>query len=167
MAEIKTLVEGKLLKYEGLVNVKELYSVIDKWFEKHRYDKAERRNYEQVFKDCKLIEMELHPYKKISDYAKFEFKIDIVLSDLTEVEVERNNVKMKLWKGKVEIKFTAYFITDYEDSWETKPFYYFVRTLTDKFIYRSYNKKMEVHLIDECQEIFDEVRSFLNMSRYS
>jgi hypothetical protein len=168
MAEIKTLIEGKELKYKGLIDIKQLYSTIDQWFNKHRYDKKEVKNYEFVDEDSKQIELELRPYKKITDYAKYEIRIEARFTNLKEVEVEtKNKIKQKLWKGQVLMRFTAFFITDYENAWETKPFYYFVRTLVDKFVYRMYTSKMEDVLVSECNESFEEIRSFLNMHRYS
>ena len=69
MAEIRTLIDGKSLSYEGVFNIKELYKIIDTWFRDRGYDKQEIKNWEDVSESEKQIVLEIIPYKKVSDYA--------------------------------------------------------------------------------------------------
>ena len=166
MPEIYTIERGKILTYSGLIDAKGLYTVIQKLFKQHSFDWNENKNIEHVYKDHKQLEMDLRPYKKISDYVMVEIKILITATDLTPIEIDIKGLKKKLYKGKLNIVFKAYLITDYESAWETKPFYYLVRMIVDKFIYKGYIHRAKNELGEIVTEVYDEIRSFLNMHRY-
>ncbi|MBU1202017.1 MAG: hypothetical protein KJ583_05975 [Nanoarchaeota archaeon] len=166
MPETQIIIDGKKLSYEGLFDAKDLYTVIDQLMAQHTFDKDEFLNSEHVYQDSKQLEMELRPYKKFSDYVKGEIKIMITATDLKKVEIEKKGVKRKLYNGKVTVTFYSYLITDYEGSWEMKPFYYLVRMLIDKFIYKGYITEAKNQLITVTDEVYDEIRSYLNMHRY-
>ena len=44
MAETTILIDGKTLEYEGLFHPKELYAVIDEYFQQNSFDKNEVKN---------------------------------------------------------------------------------------------------------------------------
>lgn len=166
MAEIKTLIDGKSLSYEGVFNLKELYRLIDKWFKDHGYDKQEIRNWEDVSQNEKQIILEIIPYKKVSDYARLDIRIFMIFSKLTEIDLEKDGIKFKMNKGRAEFYFDAYVVTDYENKWETRPIFYFVKNVLDKWIYRIYTSSYDAEVIRDCTEIENEIRSYLNMNRF-
>lgn len=167
MAERKIIVDKLRLTYEGLFSVSELFKLIDIYFREKGYDKRERLNHEKVTPEGKLIILEIQPWKKYTDYVKSEIKIRIVMSNIKEVEVEREGVKIKLNQGKVQIVFDGHLTTDYENRWESKPFFYFLRTIFDKYIYRIYTDKYEGHVIEDVNQIHDRIKGFLNLYRYT
>ena len=166
MAEIKTLVDGKELSYQGLFSLRDLMKIIDKFFHERGYDKFETKNYEQVFEEGKEITIEIFPYRKVSDYAKYEIRIFMIFSHLKEVEIEKEGVKQKLLNGKADFSFDAYLVTDYEHKWDQAPTWYFFRTLSDKFFYKRHTYHWEQAVTKDCEDIQDQVKSFLNMFRY-
>lgn len=166
MAEIKTLIDGKSLSYEGVFSLKELYRLIDKWFKDHGYDKQEIKNWEDVTESEKQIVLEIIPYKKVSDYARLDVRIFMIFSKLTEIVLEKDGVKMKMNKGRAEFYFDAYVVTDYENKWETRAVFYFIKNIFDKFIYRMYTYNYDAEVIRDCTEVENEIRSFLNMARF-
>ncbi|MAG39296.1 hypothetical protein CMO90_04390 [Candidatus Woesearchaeota archaeon] len=166
MAEIQTIIDGKKLEYEGLFEPKELYTVIDQEMQQHGFDKNEVLNSEHVYQNSKQLEMVLRPYKKLSDYVKVEIKIKITAKNLKNVEIKKKGLTKKFYKGNIEIIFTSYLITDYENSWEMKPFYYFMRMIMDKFIYKNYIDEAKSEIITITNGLYEEIRSYLNMHRY-
>lgn len=166
MAEIKTLIDGKSLSYEGVFNLKELYRLIDKWFKDHGYDKQEIKNWEDVSQNEKQIILEIIPYKKVSDYARLDIRIFMIFSKITDVEIEKDGIKFKMNKGRAEFYFDAYVVTDYEHKWETKPIFYFIKNVFDKWIYKIYMSTYDTEVIRDCTEIENEIRSYLNMNRF-
>lgn len=166
MAEIKTLIDGKSLSYEGVFNLRELYRLIDKWFKEHGYDKQEIKNWEDVSQNEKQIILEIVPYKKVSDYARLDIRIFMIFSKLTEIELEKDGIKFKMNKGRAEFYFDAYVVTDYENKWETRPVFYFIKNVFDKWIYRIYTSSYDIEVIRDCTEIENEIRSYLNMNRF-
>jgi len=90
MAEIRTLIDGKSLSYEGIFNIKELYKVIDVWFRDRGYDKQEIKNWEDVSESEKQIVLEIIPYKKVSDYARIDisiFNFLLIISSISELYI--------------------------------------------------------------------------------
>lgn len=166
MAEIKTLIDGKSLSYEGVFNLKELYRLIDKWFKDHGYDKQEIKNWEDVSQNEKQIILEIIPYKKVSDYARLDIRIFMIFSKLTELDLDKDGMKFKMNKGRAEFYFDAYVVTDYENKWETRPTFYFVKNVFDKWVYRIYTSSYDGEVIRDCTEVENEIRSYLNMNRF-
>jgi hypothetical protein len=164
--ERESLIHKMRLNYEGLLSVKDLYKLIDDWFYEKNYDKKEMKNIERVTPDGKYVEIVLMPWKKVSDYAKNEIQVRIIISDLKDVEVEKDGVKTKLNQGKLQVIFDAYLNTDYESRWETKPVYYFVRTIFDKYFYKQWMGGHSATCKGDCLELRDRIKSFLNLYRF-
>jgi len=166
MAEREKIIDELRLSYEGLFDVNELYLAIDKWFRDKGYDKRELKNIEYVKPEGKFIELRIMPWKKITDYAKIEIKIRMQMSDIKEVEVEKDNHKIKLNQGKIQMIFDGFLTTDYENKWEGKPTYVFLRTLFDKFIYKGYTAKFQSQVAEDVNHIHTTIKSFLNLYRF-
>jgi len=166
MAEIKTLIDGKSVSYEGVFSIKELYRTIDKWFKDHGYEKQEIKNWEDVSETEKQIVIEIIPYKKVSDYARIDQRLFMIFSKLKEIDLEKDGIKLKMNKGRAEFYFDAYVVTDYEHKWETRPLFYFIKNVIDKFIYKLYTSGYDGEAIRDSTEIQNEVKSFLNMNRF-
>jgi hypothetical protein len=167
LAEKKIVYQDKFVAFEGLFDLKGLFRVICKWFDERGYDMFENKNYEEVYEEGKKIIFELIPYKKVSDYYKLEIRVFVVFENLKEVELEIKGVKQKLLKGRANFTFDAILVTDYENRWESRPAYYFYRTLIDKFVYKSYTDKYEAELVKDAKEVQEEIKSYLNMFRYT
>ena len=166
MAEIKTLIDGRSLSYEGVFNLKDLYKIIDSWFKDRGYDKQEIKNWEDVSENEKQIVIEIIPYKKVSDYARIDIRLFMIFSKIAEIEVEKDNLKFKMNKGRAEFYFDAYVVTDYENKWESKPIFFFIKNVFDKWVYRAYTSNFDSEAIRDATEIENEIRSYLNMHRF-
>ncbi|MBN2454748.1 hypothetical protein JXB11_04340 [Candidatus Woesearchaeota archaeon] len=167
MAERRLVVDNLKLSYEGIFNVGELYQLIDRWFREKGFDKREVRNQEHVQPEGKYIELELQPWKRITDYARHVIRVDIRMFRVKDVVVEQEGKRHKMQSGKVNIVFDGYLDTDYEDRWEQKPFYFFLRTLFDKFVYRTYSAEFEDLLVENVTQLQQTIKSFLNLYRHS
>ena len=166
MSERRLVVDHLRIKYEGLFDFFELYRLIDSWFREKAYDKRELRNQEHVKPDGKYIELVLMPWKKINDYARHVIRMEIRAFHLKEVVVKIDNRKVKLNQAKLDIIIDGYLDTDYEDRFESKPFYFFIRTLFDKFIYGPYSAQFEGLLVENVTQLHTLIKSFLNLNRY-
>jgi hypothetical protein len=161
MAEQETVVI-KDLCYEGLFDAKELYTLIDNFFEERNYDKNEIKNVEVVKKEHKFIEIIIEPYKKYTDYFKNVVWINMQISELTEVEIKKKNLKTKVNHGKLSMTIEGYLYTDYEGKWETKPVYFFFRTLFNKFFYKPYTQRYMGSVGNDVNTLYHEIKAFLN-----
>jgi len=166
MAERRLIVDHLKLTYEGLFDVTELYQVIDTWLRERGFDKRDVRQREHATKDAKYIEMELQPWKKITDYARHVIKMELKMSGIKDVEVEMNSHKTRLNRGKVSIIFDGYLDTDYEHKWEQKPMLFVLRTIFDKWIYKSYMSNWESELVESVNQLYSTIKGFLNLYSY-
>lgn len=166
MGEKNIIVDNFPISYEGLFDFNEFYMTLDKWFREKSYDKLEKKNSEVVTKTGRDIELVLKPYKKITDYAKIEFNIRIKVIGMTDVIVKRNNMEMKLNKGKLALTLTSYLVTDYENAWQSKPYFYFIRAVFDKWVYSSQTSKWEGQVSGDTNHLIHALRRFLNTYKY-
>ena len=166
MPEREVVVDKLRLTYEGLFSVGELYKMIDEWFRWKGYDKRENKNIEVVKPEGKFIEIELEPWKKVTDYAKNVIKIRIQMNDIKEVEVEKDNTKLKLNQGNVHFVFDGYLETDYEARWEGKPIFYFIRTVFDKYFYKPFTAGFERGVKEDVMHLHGQIKAFLNLYRF-
>jgi hypothetical protein len=166
MVERETIIDKMRLDYEGIFSVAELYKMIDEWFEEKNYDKREIKNVERVSHDSKYIEIEIMPWKKISDYAKYELRLRFFMTDIKDVEVDKDGVKVKLNQGKLQIVFDAYLTTDYEGRWEGKPWFFFIRTVWDKYVYAPFQSGFQGGVRKDCIELRDRIKALLNLNRF-
>jgi len=61
----------------------------------------------------------------------------------------------------VEVKFQAVLVRDYENRWEDRPIWKFLRGVYDKYIARSRIEEYEDKLLAEINELIVECKSFL------
>ncbi len=166
IAEVDIIVDKLRLQYEGLFSVKELYFSIDEWLEERNYDRREIKHVERVSPEGKYIEFEMMPWKKYTDYAKSEIKIRLIMSDIVEVEIEKDGSKVKLNKGKIKVVLDGLLTTDYENRWESKPMFYFIRTIFDKYFYKPFTVGYQNNVSGDVKELYTHLKAFLNLYRY-
>jgi hypothetical protein len=166
MSEKKLVIDQLKLTYEGIFDLNGLYRNIDAWFYEKGYDKWEHKNYEQVLPSGKDIEIELLPWKKITDYFKNIIKVRMKFTTIKDVEIEKEGVRLKLNQGKVMIIFDGYLESDYEQKWEGRPLFFFIRTIFDKYIFKGYFSQYEKWLVNDVYDLHGRIQKFLNIYRY-
>ncbi|MBW2981873.1 hypothetical protein KY343_03265 [Candidatus Woesearchaeota archaeon] len=166
MSEKKLVIDQLKLTFEGIFDLNGLYRTIDSWFYEKNYDKWEKKNYEQVMPTGKDIEIEMLPWKKTTDYFKNIIKIRMRFTNIKDVEIEKQGVKLRLNQGKVMMIFDGYLESDYDQKWEDKPMFFLLRTLFDKYVFRSYFTKFEKWLVNDVYDIHGRIQRFLNLYRY-
>jgi len=166
MPERRVVIDNLVLQYEGLFNLTDLYLIIDKWLRQRAYDKLEKKNYQHELKDGTYVEIELEPWKKITDYAKITLNIYIHCFNVKRVVVKKDGKDVKMHQGKINIRWIGFLVTDYEGKWEGKPLFYFLRAVMDKWVYRVSADKYEAAVAEETKHMYQNVRAFLNLYRY-
>ncbi len=166
MAEREIVVDKQRLSYEGLFNVLDLYNLINEWLEEKGYDKREIQNFENVSPQGKYIELLMQPWKKITDYAKIEIRMRIIMSEVKEVDIEKDGARVRLNQGKVQMVFDAMLTTDYENRWEGKPVYFLTRELFNKYFYKPFHD-WDIHVVKgDYNQLISLIKSYLNLYRY-
>ncbi|MBW2989332.1 hypothetical protein KY358_03370, partial [Candidatus Woesearchaeota archaeon] len=149
MSDTRIIVDHWKLDYDGLMDVKELFKLINNWSQERHIQKKEDKCHEQNLPEGKFIEYEISHWKKISDYTRYIYKIRILFQRLKKVEVRKEKKKVKMDQGHILIYFDGFIEHDYEHRWDERPMFLFFRTLMDKFIYRAYTERFEHRLVHE------------------
>ncbi|MFH1211917.1 MAG: hypothetical protein V1659_03220 [Candidatus Woesearchaeota archaeon] len=164
MGEIDKIVKDKTVSYEGLLDIKGLFHSIDSWFAINGYDNLDTHSEEKLLETGKKLLVKKKPSKKLSDYAKSNFEVNVLVTDMKDVEVEHQGVKKKLWHGKANIQINAFLETDYKGSLDNKPFYLFFRVLADAFVHKSYVNQWKKKILNDAEALLKEIKSFLNIT---
>lgn len=162
MVERKSLML-KALSFSGIFNIQELYSAIDDFFKSKGYDRLEKLNEEIVDEKGRQVTLKLFPYKKTSDYTKNVIKIIAQFKDIQDVAIEEDGKRKAMHKGHAKISLEAYFETDYEGKMVNRPFYFFMRELVDRFVYRIYLGKAEAILLEDMEHLRILIKNYFNM----
>ncbi|MBW3022981.1 hypothetical protein KY308_02670 [Candidatus Woesearchaeota archaeon] len=166
MPEQKIVVSGMTVQYEGIMNLRDIYKIIDDWQKDNDYDTIEKLNAEYVRPEGKYIELTLEPEKKVSDYVKNIIKIKLIARNIKDVTVEDEGRKKKMQEGELAVTLTGVLETDYEGKWEQKATIFFLRVLVDKYIYKFYTDKFESALAKEIKDLHTQIKSFLNLYKF-
>ena len=166
MSEKKLVIDQLKLTFEGIFDLNGLYRTIDSWFYEKNYDKWEKKNFEQIMPTGKDIEIEMLPWKKTTDYFKNIIKIRMRFTNIKDVEIEKQGVKLRLNQGKIMMIFDGYLESDYDSKWEDKPLFFLLRTLFDKYVFKPYFNKFEKWLVNDVYDVHGRIQRFLNLYRY-
>jgi hypothetical protein len=166
MSDLRIIVDHLQLDYSGIMDVKGLFKMINRWLMERHFQKKEDKNHELNQPDGKYIEYEISHWKKISDYTRYVYKIRALFQGIKKVEISRDKKKEKLDQGRVLFIFDGFIEHDYEHRWDERPFFVFFRTLYDKFIYKAYTERFEHRLTHDVHNLYNEIEKFLNTYRH-
>ncbi|MFA5259201.1 MAG: hypothetical protein WC979_07295 [Candidatus Pacearchaeota archaeon] len=160
MSEKDQVFKGKI-KQTGIFSFKDFYSFTYDWLKDDGYDVVEKAYSETVSGDSKKVEIKWEATREISDYFKFQIKMDWLILGMKTIEVQKENKKIKMETAAVEIKFTAVLIKDYEDRWENHPFWKFMRGIYEKYIIKVRVDDYQIKLLSELEELINQCKAFL------
>ncbi|MFW5865518.1 MAG: hypothetical protein ACOCU6_00305 [Nanoarchaeota archaeon] len=166
MAERRTIIDWKTVEYSGLISLRGLYRLINNRLTDLGYKPFDDFHQEQVFEDGKQILITIKGEKKLSDYAKIEWKSKLAFLNCQEVIIEKEGQKVKMHKGSTDIKTLLYLTTDYDKSFEQNPFQYFLRMIIDKFVFKSYLEKAATKASKDYHRLESDIKRFLNLERF-
>lgn len=166
MSERLIIVDKDRFDYEGLFDSKELFNVIKQWASDKGYWLLEKSHTEVVKSEGKFVTFDLEPFRKFTDYAKSIIKIRAQFSEVKDVVVERDERKVKMQEGKVVFVIDGILETDYEHRWESKPLFYVLRTIFEKYLYTPFISGFERGIKEDVSFLKNNLKSFLNLTRY-
>lgn len=166
MSDLRIIVDHLKLDYSGVMEVKELFKLINRWFAERHFQKKEDKNYEQNTPEGKFIEYEISHWKKVSDYTRYVYKMRALFQNLKKVDIAKESKKAQVDHGRVLIYFDGFIEHDYLHRWDERPLFVFFRTLYDKFVYRAYTERFEHRLTHDMHNLYNEIEKFLNTYHY-
>ncbi len=166
MANLKIIVDHEKIEYAGPVSMHDLFRHISAWVKEKGFDFKQEKDFEHHTNEGIQIEWQGAPWKKITDYAQYMFKIRILGHNLNKIDVMKDKKKIRIENGKIEITIDAYLLTDYDSYWDSKPFFQFIRMMYDKFIYKAYTENFEQRLVHDTNSLTHSIKQLLNFYRH-
>jgi len=162
MAQKKQVYKEKF-KQTGYWNYKELYDLAFTWLKDNQYKLKEDLYNEKLSANGKEVIIMWTAEKKVTDYFKFQIKMEWHILGMKDAEVEIESKKVSTNKGEVEIVYKANIIKDYEKRWEDKPLWKFMRGIYERYIIRETIDEFEDDLEDEVKEMIKQMKAFLKI----
>ena len=163
MAE-KNTVFKEVLKHKGTWNFTDLYNLSFSFLKDEGYTVKENNYTEKISGFGKEIVIEWDAGKKVTDYFKNHIKVKWHVLGLKDTEAEQDGKKISTNKGEVKITIEGMLERDYEDRWENKMFYKFMRSVYDKYIIRTTTDEYEDRLTGVAVKFVAELKAFLQLA---
>jgi len=152
MAEKKE-VYAQSIKQKGFWNFKELYDFCFEWFNDESYGLKEKEYTERISNLGKEIILKWEASKEVTDYFKNVIEVNWHILGMKDAEIERDGKKENTNKGEVKITLKASIVRDYEENWEKKPMWKFMRGIYEKYIIRTTIDQYEKRLTDKTKKL--------------
>lgn len=167
MAERTVVTKDERVGHEGIFDLKEVMRVLKKSCEEKELDLTEKKHIETSTEKGKTVKIEFGIGKALTDYAKEELTCSLSASNLKNKIIEIQGKKRTMQTGTIEAKFDAVLRTDYENRWEMKPSFYFLRSLFEQFVYPSYLSRQKKKIQEDINHLKNSLKTYFNLQRYS
>lgn len=165
--------KGKLdtkLRYEGVVDLEEMYQTLREWLDYRRFEFHERGHKNKPMPHGREHEITFYAERKESEYVMFIINIYIHAFYVEDVEIIKNGQKKKVQKvGSMYIDIWPTLRLDWQGRWESSSFKRKARTFFHKFIIPAYiGIELEDHLYYMMYKLHTKLKEFLDMeSKYT
>jgi len=161
----KVIIDNIKIKQDSIFNMGELYKALHSWFSNYGYDYAEEEYNETDSGKAKDLKFFWVAEKKMDAYVSWGIDLNVMIRGMEPVELERNGLKLKTFKGSIEFRITASMIKDPESKW-SKGITSVLRKLYDQVMMRQRYNRMEDELVRETSKMIDEIKAFLNLYQF-
>ncbi len=163
MAEKDTIFSSKM-KYDGIIDFPGFYKFCYDWLsEEVDLDVSEAKYKEKIDGDAKNIEIEWRGMRKLTDYFRFDVKVEFKVVGLTKLEIVQEGRKIKTNKGSVEVKIKGIIVRDYQGKFEVNSSRKFMRAIYEKWVIPSRIEQYEYKIIGDCDEFLSQAKAFLDI----
>ncbi len=154
------------VKWKGIFPFSEFYKFCHRWLTEETglgIFSEDKYSEKLVPGNAKEIDIEWTAAKKMTDYFKMEMKIKFEIKAMTEVEVQKEGVKIKSNQGEVKIDVKGFLIKDYDGKFESTAFKKFMRSIYEKWIIKSRIDQFEDKVAEDCDEFFGQAKAYLDL----
>ena len=166
MGHVKIIVDHDKIDYSGPVNVNNLLKLIENFIWERGYNKRQDKDFEQNTKEGKFIEWQISPWNWVTDYAQYIVKVRVLGYDIVKADVITDGRKTKIDNGRIIIVIDGFVQYDLQSKWEQNPFFHFMRSIYDNFIYRAYTEKFEHTLVNDLNHLHEHIEKFFNLYKH-
>lgn len=157
MSEVNYVIDKLGVKFEGIFNLDEFYSVLKDFLTQTGYIVTEREFAEKTKEN---LTVKWKSTKVVDEYTQFIIKSTIKCS-IQNIEIKNK----RLSQGTMDFTLKAQIEKDYQDLW-AGPLKRFIRGVYDKFVAGDRFEKLESELKDESYSVVEKARQYLNMKQF-
>ena len=153
-----------IIKFSGIFDFAGLYAHVVTWLKAKEYLFSETKyNYKPAGVGHE-VEIAWEAEKKVTEWYKQKYEIEIKLWDYNEIEVIQEGKKQNLVKGRIQIIIKGKVLFDYEKKFEGTKALVKIRDWFQKHIYRRYYEfKIWDPFYHEVYALHSEIKEFLQM----
>ena len=150
------------LKHSGIFDLKDAYRVAHDWLVDEGYE-IEENKYMEVVTGAKEVQIFWTAKDKLSDYFTISLDVKFHILGMSNVEMEKDGVKIKKNKGTFEFHVTGNLERDPKGKWDNKP-YKFLRKLYDSFLISDRIERYEQKVLRDVEDLVAYMKSYLSLS---
>jgi len=153
------------IKFDGLLDFSGFYKFCYDWLSEEKdFELSETAYKEKIKGDSKDIDIEWKGKNKVTDYFRFDIKVEFKIIGLKEVEIVKEGAKVKMNKGSVEVKIKGTLVRDYNGKFETTATQKFMRSIYEKWIIPSRVDEYEGKLVGICDGFLSQAKAYLDIT---
>jgi hypothetical protein len=163
MAEKDTKFSSKV-KYNGIVDFPAFYKFCYDWLDQEvNLDLSEEKYSEKIEGDAKNIDVAWVGQRRLTDYFRFDVKVEFRILGLTKLEIVQDGRKIKTNKGSVEVKMKGILVRDYQGKFDVNASRKFMRSIYEKWVIPARIEEYENKIIGDCDEFLSQAKAFLDI----
>ena len=89
-----------------------------------------------------------------------------LMTNVVDVEIKKGDATRHLQQGNILIIIDGFKETDIEGRWQQKPIFYFLRSLYDKFIWKTWTGKFADEIYNGCYSLQRHLQAFFKLYEY-
>ena len=163
MVEKEEIYAGKV-KYSGVFPYRDFYQFCYDWLlEELALILTEKEYEEKISGNEKEVKFKWVGTKELTDYFKIEIKVSFHITNMVNVEINKDGNKIKTNQGKIKITTQGNLLRDYKGKFETRPFYKFLRGIYEKWVITQRVIQFEQYLSGKCDEFAGQTKAYLDL----
>jgi hypothetical protein len=163
MSEKETVFSSKIT-YNGFFKFDDFYNFCYNWLtDETGFNISETKYSEKLIGEAKNIEIVWTGFKDVTDYFRFETKINFRVNGLTKAEINQGGMKINTNKGSIEIKMASVLVRDYKGNFETNAFKKFLRSIYEKWVIPARIDEYSGKVAEDCDEFLNQAKAYFDL----
>ena len=167
MSEKKQVLYDLRTTYNGPFVAEDFYAEVENWIKENGYEKEPKKKTEHVTKNGKKIEWVIEAHRHLDDLHYGIIVMRALLDNVKEVVIKKGSKKIRINNGDVFVNMDGWIQSHIHGSfYQIKPIYYFIRALTDKYIYNFWSYKYDGVVNSDGRDLYKRIRAFFELQKY-
>jgi hypothetical protein len=159
----KETIFNETFKFQGIFSFKDFYKFCYDWLVQETDMTVQEKKYiEKVKGDEKEIDIEWNGWTKLTDYFKFDSKVEYKILFLKDIEVtDENGKKIKTNSGRVEMKIKGILVRDWQGKFEHNALQKMMRAIYEKWMIRPRIDEFEEKIFGDMGDFTEQAKAYL------